>query len=127
MRSVPTPQTGGCVLIVEDDTDLRESLADLLQDEGYRVAGAANGEEALQYLRTSPPPCIVLLDLMMPVMNGWELREHMQQDPLLSSIPVAIVTGVRNTEDRIAALNPVGYFQKPVDINALLATVATYC
>jgi CheY-like chemotaxis protein len=123
----PAQQSRNCVLIVEDDADLRDSLADLLQDEGYQVAGAANGREALSYLRKCPPPCIILLDLMMPVMNGWEFRKQQQQDPALSSIPVAIVTGVRNSADQMAALNAVGYLQKPVDLSELLETVAIYC
>ncbi len=118
---------GSCILIVEDDADLRNSLAELLQEEGYRVSGAANGQEALHYLEECPPPCIILLDLMMPVMNGWEFRERQQQDPALAEIPVAVVTGVRNTRDRVAALNAVGYFQKPVDVPTLLSTVAAFC
>jgi CheY-like chemotaxis protein len=125
MASALTKST--CILIVEDDADQRESLADLLQHEGYRVAKAANGREALQHLRSVEPPCIILLDLMMPVMNGWEFREQQQQDPRLSAIPVAVVTGIRNTVDRVSALGAVGYFQKPVDLDALLETVATYC
>ena len=124
MSTKPKPT---CILIVEDDADVRASLADFLALEGYRVAEAANGREALELLRSIGPPCIILLDLMMPIMNGWEFREQQQQDPQLAGIPVAVVTGVRNTVDRIAALNPVGYFQKPVDLNALLTTVATYC
>jgi CheY-like chemotaxis protein len=116
-----------CVLIVEDDTDLRETLVDLLQVEGYRTAEAANGREALARLGQAGPPCLVLLDLMMPVMNGWELREQMRQDPALASVPVAILTGVRNGTDQAAALDAVGYFQKPLDFDALLATVAIYC
>lgn len=116
-----------CILIVEDDASLRETLADLLADEGYRVAEAANGQEALQRLRGAALPCIILLDLMMPVMNGWEFREHQRRDPALAGIPVAVVTGVRNTLDKVAALDAVGYFQKPIDIPALLETVSQYC
>jgi CheY-like chemotaxis protein len=116
-----------CILIVEDDEDMRESLGEILRFEGYRVAGAANGREALQRLQHGDAPCIILLDLMMPVMSGWEFREQQRQDPQLSAIPVAILTGVRNTAEQIRTLGAVGYFQKPVDLNALLATVAEYC
>jgi CheY-like chemotaxis protein len=116
-----------CVLIVEDDRDFRETLVDLLQAEGYRTAEAANGREALARLRQIGPPCLILLDLMMPVMNGWDFRDQLRQDPALASTPVAILTGVRNSADQAAALDAVGYFQKPVDFDALLATVATYC
>jgi CheY-like chemotaxis protein len=116
-----------CILIVEDDPELRASLADLLQDEGYQVAGAANGQEALKYLSQWPAPCLILLDLMMPVMNGWEFREKQQQDPALAAIPVAVVTGVRDGQRQMQTLNAVGYFQKPVDLPALLETVAHFC
>jgi CheY-like chemotaxis protein len=112
---------------VEDDAEMRESLGEILQDEGYQVAEAANGLEALNHLRRSTLPCIILLDLMMPVMNGWEFREQQRQDPQLSQVPVAILTGVRDSASRIAALGAVGYFQKPVDFGALLATVSQYC
>ena len=116
-----------CVLIVEDDRDFRETLVDLLQAEGYRTAEAANGREALARLQQIGPPCLILLDLMMPVMNGWDFRERLRQDPALAATPVAILTGVRNSLDDAAALDAVGYFQKPLDFDALLATVATYC
>jgi CheY-like chemotaxis protein len=114
-------------LIVEDDDDQRESLVDLLQAEGYRAAGVPNGQEALEELRQGPPPCLILLDLMMPVMNGWEFREQQRLDPALAAIPVAVVTGVRGSRDQVAALGAVHYFQKPVDPAALLATVSEYC
>jgi CheY-like chemotaxis protein len=65
-----SPPKGTCILIVEDDADQRESLADVLQAEGYRVAGAADGQDALAHLRNNPAPCIILLDLMMPVMKA---------------------------------------------------------
>jgi CheY-like chemotaxis protein len=116
-----------CILIVEDDADMRESLGEILQFEGYRVAGAANGREALNHLRQVEAPCIILLDLMMPIMSGWEFREQQRSDPRLSQIPVAVLSGVRNSTDQISALGAVGYFQKPVDLSALLATVAEYC
>jgi CheY-like chemotaxis protein len=118
---------GNGILIVEDDDDQRESLIDLLQAEGYPAAGAPNGQAALNELRQGPPPCLILLDLMMPVMNGWEFREAQRRDPALAAIPVAVVTGVRGSRDQVAALDAVSYFQKPVDPDALLATVSEYC
>jgi CheY-like chemotaxis protein len=127
MAMAPAPQPRPCILIVEDNADLRDSLAELLQYEGYEVARAANGQEALRYLRECPPPCLILLDLMMPVMNGWEFRKQQLLDPTLSSIPVAIVTGVRNSLDQVAALDAVDYLQKPVDMSELLKTVAAHC
>jgi CheY-like chemotaxis protein len=115
------------ILIIDDDEDMRVSLAEILQDEGYQVAGVANGREALERLREMEPPCLILLDLMMPVMSGWEFREQQRRDPQLAQIPVVILTGVRNTLDQVSAMEPVGYFQKPVDLPALLATVAQFC
>src|SRR2546421_13107211 len=119
--------TANCILIVEDDADVRESLTEILQEEGYRVASAANGREALDLLHSAGPPCLILLDLMMPVMSGWEFRERQRQDPALAQIPVAIVTGVRNGSARLAAMGAVAYLQKPIDIGALLATVSHHC
>jgi len=115
------------ILIVEDDADMRESLGEILQYEGYDVAGAANGRDALNLLRQAEAPCLILLDLMMPIMSGWEFREQQRRDPELSRIPVAVLTGVRNSPEQISELDAVGYFQKPVDLGALLATVAEYC
>ena len=116
-----------CILIVEDDPDFRDTLTDLLRLEGYGVEQVTNGREALEHLRHSAAPCIILLDLMMPVMSGWEFREQQRQDPALAQIPVAILTGVRNSADRVEALDAVGYFQKPVNFQELLTTVAHFC
>src|SRR5688500_11446967 len=89
-----------CILVVEDDHDFREVMGELIQDEGYPTTAVANGQEALDHLRLCEPPCIILLDLMMPGLTGWEFREQQRQDPRLARIPVAVITGVRNTLDR---------------------------
>jgi CheY-like chemotaxis protein len=124
---VSTQTRASRILIVEDDADFRDTLAELLQFEGYQVTQAGNGREALAHLRQSAPPCLILLDLMMPEMNGWEFREAQRQDPALAQIPVAVVTGVRNDAQTLAAFGAVGYFQKPVNVSDLLTTVARYC
>jgi CheY-like chemotaxis protein len=80
------------VLVVDDDVGTREALSDLLHDRGYLVISAADGREARNYLRNSPPPGIIILDLMMPVMDGWEFLEHQARDPALFDIPVIVVT-----------------------------------
>src|SRR4051812_39456009 len=100
-----TQQSRHCILIVEDDTELRETLGEILQEEGYHVAGVGNGREALDHLRQSDPPCLILLDLMMPVMSGWEFRDQQRQDPDLAGVPVAILSGVRNGGTQLAALD----------------------
>src|SRR5690349_18126466 len=80
------------VMVVEDDRAIRETLCALLVDEGYRATGAANGREALDILRRDDRPCVILLDLMMPVMDGPTFRAEQLQDPNLRSIPLVIIT-----------------------------------
>src|SRR4051812_4876455 len=81
------------VLVVEDDYSTREGLACLLGEE-FNVRCAAHGEEALQYLRGNPAPDLILLDLMMPVLSGWEFRRQQLQEPALSNIPVVVLTAL---------------------------------
>ena len=113
------------VLIVEDDADARQARVDLLTLEGYEVASAANGAEALEYLRTSPHPCVIMLDLIMPVMNGWEFRERLKQDPALSVIPVVAMTGANPRQT--PPIDVAALFPKPLEIDAVMQTVAHYC
>src|SRR5438105_4318721 len=122
-----TPAGPDVVLIVDDHDDIRESLGELLVDEGYRVAMAANGREALRYLYDHELPCIILLDLMMPVMNGYEFRRVQREDPRLAPIPVAVVSGREDALRNAAQMDAVRCFAKPVDLDALLDTVGDYC
>jgi CheY-like chemotaxis protein len=115
------------LLIVEDDTDIREALADYLEIEGYSVKTAANGKEALNILQNLDPgkPCLILLDLMMPVMNGWEFLELKNHNHMLASIPVVVVSAVA---ERLRKENGVsGHLKKPLDLNVLLKIVTAYC
>jgi CheY-like chemotaxis protein len=122
-----TKQTAGAhVLIVEDNPDLREGLGDLLEAEGYAVAGAANGQEALARLQSEPPPCLILLDLMMPVMNGWEFRAAQRRDPALAEIPVVLISALEGLERLAGNLAAAGYLRKPLDLGTLLEIVARY-
>lgn len=108
------------VLIVDDEADIRDMLAVLLEEEGYQAAGAANGLEALNYLRQHRPlPCLVLLDLMMPVMDGSEFRRRQRADPALESIPVVVLTA----DGRPPSLDAAGYLIKPVRLRDLLDAV----
>ncbi len=86
------PRNGNAVLVVDDDTDLRESLGDVLRDEGYAVTLASNGRQALELLPGLPRPCAVVLDLAMPVMSGPEFYRAMSAVPALADIPVVILT-----------------------------------
>src|SRR5712675_834532 len=81
------------IVVVDDDDDIREAVREVLHEEGYRTVGAANGVEALQLLRSSPElPQLILLDLMMPVMDGWEFLMGIDEDPAFHSIPVALMS-----------------------------------
>jgi CheY-like chemotaxis protein len=112
------------ILVVEDDVDLRESLCELLHDEGYAPAGVANGQEALAWLETHPRPRLILLDLMMPVMSGPELRERMMKSELLRDIPVAVVSALDVSRQESSVPGAAAYLKKPVDPTHLLATVS---
>lgn len=113
------------ILIVEDDPDVRASLVEVLEDEGYRVETASDGAEALDYLRGAPDelPRLILLDMMMPKMDGFEFRAAQSSDTLLSRIPVAVVTADDQAGRRAAALGANGYLRKPVQLVDLLALV----
>jgi CheY-like chemotaxis protein len=114
------------IMIVEDDPDTRDMLEQFLQLEGFEVRTAANGQLALQSLQAHNASCVILLDLMMPVMDGWQFRQAQAKDPKLSGIPVVVVTaaGPRNEIPRIEA---DAWLSKPVDFDRLLATIAPLC
>ena len=114
----------GRILIVDDHTDIRESLAEVLQEEGFPTATAGNGLEALVYLRTHPLPRMILLNTIMPVMNGREFHNRMRQDPRLAAIPVAVISGADLNQVRTEFSDAVACFRKPVDLQALLSTLA---
>jgi len=115
------------VLIVEDHPELRRSLTDLLQEAGYAVTSAADGQEALAALRTAPPPDLILLDLMMPVMDGWEFRRRQRQDGALAAIPVVVLSGGETPPHSSGFVDAASYLLKPIDFDVLLATVARHC
>jgi CheY-like chemotaxis protein len=114
------------VMIVEDDRDTREMLGRFLELEGFEVRTAENGQIALEALRTEGPACVILLDLMMPVMNGWQFREAQVSDPRFCKIPVVVVTAA-GARDDIPAINADGFVSKPVDFDRLLATIGSLC
>lgn len=115
------------VLVVDDDADLRETMVMLLEDEGYQVASAANGREALLYLKRCPPPCLILLDLMMPLMNGWEFRQRQRQDPALASIPVLVMSAVADSGPPVSSLGAEDCLVKPVSMDVLLDKIRRHC
>lgn len=115
------------VCVVDDDPDIREIVVLVLEASGYRVRTAADGEEALQTLRRHPGCCLIFLDLMMPGMNGWEFRAQQRKIPELASIPVVVLSGVREVPVQAADMHAAAYLQKPIDLDALVATVQRHC
>jgi len=104
------------VLVVDDDLAIREVVSEVLRDEGYEVTVAADGVQAMSALRRAPHPDLMLLDLMMPVMSGWEVLEQIHDDSELARVPVVVVS---------AMTAPGGHehLAKPIDLDRLLATV----
>ena len=121
-----TRQRTPCVMIVEDDRDTREMLARFLEMEGYVVRQAENGERALEQLKRDGNTSVILLDLMMPVMNGWQFRSAQENDPEMSRIPVIVVTAA-GPQSEIPAISADAWVPKPVDFDKLLATIEPLC
>jgi two-component system, chemotaxis family, chemotaxis protein CheY len=120
--------SGNRVLIVDDDVGIREALTMILEDEGYEVSSAANGQLALDWLVThSSLPNLILLDLMMPIMNGWEFHTAMRKEGRFATIPVIVLSADSNMAQKAQSLQAQGYLAKPVDIELLLSTVNRYC
>ncbi|HEX7839613.1 MAG TPA: response regulator [Kofleriaceae bacterium] len=107
------------VLIVDDDPDLLEVMSFVIEDEGLAVATARNGEQALALLRAGKLPRLVLLDLMMPVMSGWEFLDEVAKDPSLKAIPVVVLTAAECAQ--VPGMTEV--LRKPMDLTALLRVV----
>jgi signal transduction histidine kinase len=129
MRSVDFEKraSGRTLFIIEDDADIREALAGLLEMEGFHVTGCSNGREALDLLRglrgtpSSPKPDLILLDLMMPVMDGWQFRVSQKDDPELATIPVIALSA--DSTAKAAAIDAEAYLKKPVDYDTLIETI----
>ena len=115
------------VLVVDDDEDLLQVLRDVIAEEGYRVLTAPNGEAAFEMLRAGEVPCMILLDLKMPGMDGHEFRRLQMADPSLADIPVVGFTGLWNGEEVAHKLSLSACLKKPVNLHQLLETVAHYC
>ena len=118
---------GRAVLVVDDDLDIREALTDVLQDRGFHVTSAANGREALTVLRRlSAPPSVILLDLMMPIMDGYGFLEEQRRDASLAVIPVAIITAGHGIDrHRIDGVAPI--VPKPINLERLFSIIDQLC
>ena len=120
-----TPPTHCPVLIVEDDDDLRDMMAQMLTIDGFNAATAANGREALEYLHSTGKPNVILLDLMMPVMDGWEFRRQQKADPELAPVPVIVLSAL--DPPRAATVDADAFLKKPLDFERLLELVRDHC
>jgi CheY-like chemotaxis protein len=118
-----TTHTGATVLVVEDDPDIREALCALLEDEGYNVYSAENGQTAACLLSNRPPPSVVITDLMMPNMDGWELIERLRKSDRLAGVPVVVISAVPPSQ---APRGIRMLLRKPVNAGEVLQAVEHY-
>ena len=115
--------SSGYILIVEDDDDIREALTQILELEGYVVREAANGREALDISCREPTPSLILLDLMMPVMDGWQFRAEQMKDPNLSKVPVVVISADASVHEKVATFGAASVLPKPISLDRLLRAV----
>ena len=116
------------VMVVDDDADIREALSEILRDLGYRVVAAENGRHALDSLQNmSERPCLILLDLMMPVLDGSGFREAQRADAALAPIPVVVITANCDAQARVDAMQVAGYLRKSMELDELIAVVRSHC
>ncbi|HET9594458.1 MAG TPA: response regulator [Anaeromyxobacteraceae bacterium] len=118
--------TRGEVMVIEDDFAIRETLRELLEDQGFHVTGAANGREALARLAEHAPR-LILLDLMMPVMDGIEFRSAQQRDERLAGIPVVVISADHGLAQKASNMAVEGFLAKPFELDELIETVQRYC
>src|SRR3954462_7421991 len=111
------------ILVVDDDPDIRDSLREVLEDEGYSVACVGNGREALEYLHRGPRPRVILLDLMMPVMDGWQFRREQKRDPAIADIPLIVITA---TGKRPVLIDAEELVMKPPALGRLFEAIERY-
>lgn len=116
---------GKQILIIEDDESIRESMKNVLELNGFQVAVAADGQEAIQCLGTLPElPCVILLDMMMPGMNGWQFLDFQRANPKYAGIPVIVCTALKATAHTVRAS---AILPKPVELKLLIAAVKAFC
>ena len=117
----------GEVLVIEDDPELLAALSGALEEEGFGVSRARHGLDALGQLRSGRRPCVILLDLMMPIMNGWQFRHEQRQDSELSKIPVVVVSAKTDSAQHAAWLEADAYLEKPLSLGKLIEIVNRFC
>jgi CheY-like chemotaxis protein len=115
------------VLVVEDAPDIRDSMRELLEMDGYPVTTAENGKVALDVLESMPPPCLILLDLMMPVMDGFEFLERLQRHPNFKHFEVLLISANRDIHRAAKMPGVIGYLYKPFDLDQLMTIIEEHC
>lgn len=114
------------ILVVEDDNSIRELLVELLQSEGYEVASAVNGLEGLKYLQSQKYPDLILIDLMMPVMDGYAFRTEQLKNSDWSKIPVVVMSAEANAKEKMKKFGVTAFLAKPVELDTILKTVERF-
>lgn len=117
---------GNRILVIEDDPGTRRGVQELLEGEGFAVDGAEDGREALTFLRRNAPPVLILLDLAMPGMTGWEFRREQLADPELRRIPVVVMTSYEEYDESLTTLHPDGHLQKPIRPDELRGVLSRF-
>lgn len=118
------------ILLIEDDSDIRESIQLLLEMEGFTVRTARNGKEGLEYLAKIAHPCLILLDLFMPVMNGYQFLDALEKNgDLIASLPIIVLTAAANHGNALTEVKKKskGILRKPIDLEGFLKVVKQYC
>ncbi|MDQ2933796.1 MAG: response regulator [Chloroflexota bacterium] len=115
------------VLVVDDEPAIRQLLDDLLSAEGHAVLSATDGRNALEQLRSGARPCVILLDLMMPLLDGWQTAQELRGDPELRTIPFAVIAANPRYEAEAYRMGAAAWLGKPLDVAALLETVEHLC
>lgn len=115
------------ILVVDDDAEIRETIVEVLCYRGYEALGAGDGVEALDTLRSRSPWCLIFLDLMMPIMDGREMRAQQLADPMISTIPVVVISATTDVPEVAHSLHAIDYFVKPASLSDLVAMVERHC
>ncbi len=127
MQTERTGSHGHTVLLVEDNLDSRDALQALLTAHGYDVVCALDGAEALELAHREPRPCVIVLDLRLPRVDGYEFRRVQRADPTIADIPVVAVSSIDDLARHARTLEASDYVRKPLDVARLVTTVAEHC
>lgn len=114
------------ILVVEDDNSIRELLVELLQSEGYEVAAAVNGLEGIKYLQSYGNPDLILIDLMMPIMDGYTFRTEQMKNPEWNKVPVIVMSAEANAKEKMKNFGITAFLSKPVELDTILKTVERF-